>query len=129
LFNRLATVALDATRSKVISWVALTEADIYSGDSNYVFALQANSPPIALISAARFRSSFWKTAPDRARLQARLEKQLVSSFGQVIGVPRCSDPRCVRAYPSSLDEFDAKGSTYCEECRAQVEKVIGRKLP
>jgi predicted Zn-dependent protease len=129
LMERLASFRIESTEARVVAWIALTEADIFGDNTNYVFALQSPTPPLAVVSAARFRATFFGTTPDKVRLQARLGKQLASSFGLVLGIPRCSDPRCVRAYPASLDEFDAKGETYCAECREKIETRLGRKLP
>lgn len=116
---------------KALLWVGFTEADIFNDKTNFVFANSWMPPPMMMVSCARFKASFWGEgmAQDKARFLKRLEKQLLSSFGSSLGVPRCTDPRCVRAYPASLDELDAKGSAYCAECRAGIEKVLGRPLP
>lgn len=119
----------NATGPRVLLNLVLTEADIFQRDSNYVFAVYWSPPPSAVVSAARFKANFYGTTPNRARLQERIEKQLLTSIGHAARVTRCSDPRCVRAYPASLDEFDAKGSTYCADCQAGMERFLGRSLP
>jgi predicted Zn-dependent protease len=46
----------------------------------------------------------------------------------MLGVPRCIDPMCARAYPASLEEHDAKGDKLCEVCRAGFARALGHEL-
>src|SRR5258708_20087041 len=87
------------------------------------------TPPLAVVSYARFRASFSQAPEDRQRFSIRLQKQLLSSLGNALGLPKCADPRCVRAYPKSLEELDAKGADYCDVCREGVSRALGSPLP
>ncbi len=114
-----------------VTWMGITSMDIFSGKSNYVFAngRSSISEQWSLVSYARFQSSFWHQTPNRKRFETRLKKQLLSSFANAKGLPRCSNPSCVRAYPASLDDLDAKGEEYCPQCRKALEDMLGFKLP
>jgi predicted Zn-dependent protease len=99
-------------------WVlAVTPLDIYGEKTNFVFGMAYyGAGTTGLMSAARFTAHFYGDAEHRPRLIARLSKQALSSFGQILGVPRCTDPDCARAYPNSLDEHDAKSGELCAVC-------------
>ncbi len=109
--------------------VGLTRADLYEGDSNYVFGMALTGKRICVVSSARFRAEFNDEPPDRARLVARLHKQLLSSIGFALGVPRPTDPTSARSYPASLQEHDAKSGFMSPACITGFERALGEKLP
>ena len=110
-------------------FLAVTDLDLYAPGSNYLYGVALTGGPVGLISNYRFSAAFTKESPDRRRLQARLVKQALSSYGFMLGVPRCANPECARAYPNDLAEHDAKSDQLCPECRAGFERALGMKLP
>ena len=110
------------------AFIGVAAQDIYIEPHNFVFGA-VSSPPIALVSAARFTALATSETPRRQRLVARLLKQTLSSYSQMFGLARCSVPDCVRSYPNSVAELDAKGDTFCSDCRGRMEFALGRKLP
>ncbi len=109
--------------------LGVTPLDLFGGKSNYLFGVAATGRYLGLISLHRFRAEFNGEAPKRERLIERALKQAFSSIGHMLGVPRCNTPECVRAYPQSLVEHDQKPTALCPECRAGMEKALGKKLP
>ncbi|HUG12547.1 MAG TPA: archaemetzincin [Opitutaceae bacterium] len=98
-------------------FLAVTSVDLYAPDTNYLFGSAQIGGKSAIISAARFTADFNGDTPHRPRLIERLLKQALSSYGQMLGVPRCTNPECARAYPHSLAEHDAKSPDLCAQCR------------
>lgn len=109
--------------------VGITSADLYEGDSNYLFGIAGTGRRHCIVSCARFRADFFGEPPDRSRLVARLHKQLLSSIGFALGVPRPTDPTSARAYPASIAEHDAKSEYMSAACIKGFERALGRPLP
>jgi predicted Zn-dependent protease len=101
-----------------LAYIAVTDTDLFAGEANFLFG--GALPGYAVISSARFRAAFTGEPPDRRRLLDRLLKQAVSSANFTLGIPRCDDPDCARAYPRSLEEHDAKPAALCPVCARRL---------
>ena len=123
---RAAAEALHLEQAVVIG---ITEGDLYSEDSNYLFGMALTGARKGVVSYARYRADFNGEPPDRARLVTRMHKQLLCTTGFALNVPRPTDPTSARAYPASLAEHDAKSEYMSEACIAGFEKGLGVKLP
>ena len=106
-------------------FMGITSLDAFADRGNYVFGTAIYRDYLSVITYRRFKADFYGFTPDRKRLIERTFKQALSSFGFMIGVPRCSNPTCARAYPHNLPEHDAKSSDLCMECRAAFEFLLG----
>ena len=106
-------------------FLSITNLDIYSDGTNFVFGSARRSRGYAIMSYRRFTSDFNGDDPNRERLVDRTMKQALSSIGFLLGVPRCTDPTCARAYPNNLREHDAKGIRLCRACSAGFETALG----
>jgi predicted Zn-dependent protease len=97
---------------------------MFEEKTNFLFGYAYNKGPIAVISYRRFTADFNSDVPNRPRLIKRTAKQALSSIGFMLGVARCNDPTCPRAYPHSLAEHDAKSMNLCPACRAGFQKAL-----
>jgi predicted Zn-dependent protease len=104
-----------------IGYLCITDFDLYGWNSNFVFGNAMKG--MGVISYHRFTAAFNETAQNRPRLVQRTVKQAASSTFFVMGIPRCSTPMCIRAYPNSLDEHDAKQAAPCTGCKQQLEAL------
>jgi predicted Zn-dependent protease len=109
--------------------VGITSADLYANDSNYLFGVAHTGGRKCLVSCARFQADLYGDPPDRTRLVTRLHKQLLSSIGFSLDVPRPIDPTSARAYPASLGEHDAKSEYMSPACITGFERALGQPLP
>lgn len=108
-------------------YLAVTPVDLYANDSRYLFGLAAIGANCGVFSYHRFTSAIVADPPNRDRLKERALKQALSSVGLMFGLPRCTDPTCARAYPNSLNEFDAKQLKLCLQCQEGFAKRFGKK--
>lgn len=106
-------------------FIGVTRLDTFADQNNFIFGTAENNGRHAVISYHRFTAAFSGDSPSRKRLVERAFKQVLSSFGFMLGVPRCSTPTCARAYPHSLAEHDAKSKDLCPACRAGFEQAFG----
>ncbi len=109
--------------------LGITEADIYSQESNFVFGLALNGGRKGLVSYSRYRADFTEEPPHLSRLTQRMHKQMLSTVGNALGVARPTDPTSARAYPKDLAEHDAKSEFMSELCITGFENALRRKLP
>lgn len=109
-------------RPELKGYLGITEGDIFSDDFNFLFGWARKV--YGVMSYHRFTAKFNDEPPNRSRLRARTIKQAISSSFHIFGIPRCTTPTCVRAYPHSLTEHDQKGYELCSWCREQLNNYI-----
>jgi predicted Zn-dependent protease len=97
--------------------LGVTSNDIYENDYNFLFGWARKG--MGVISYARFLLG----NPTDEQFEKRTVMQALSSAGFVIGIPRCTNPTCARAYPNSLEEQDRKDDKLCNECRENLRKL------
>jgi predicted Zn-dependent protease len=119
----LLTAAVRLFEREKVRFVGVTNLDIYSEGSNFLFGLRIGN--YGVFSYRRFDAPFTGEAPDRQRLLDRATKQALASIGNVFGMQRCTNPRCARAYPNSLRDHDAKLPQLCDQCKAALRKLVG----
>jgi archaemetzincin len=99
--------------------LAVTDADCYGGDLNFVFGMADVGGRVAVVSLHRLRS-----ATTRQRFRQRVAKEIIHELGHGEGLRHCCDPKCVMHFSNSLSETDAKGSDLCWEC---LRRLKGRE--
>jgi predicted Zn-dependent protease len=112
-----------------VIWLGISSKDLFTGDSNYCFGAAAGPPMCGVNSCARFMADFNQEPPNAERLCERLLKQMLSSVGTLLRVPRPIDPTCPRSYPQSLAEHDAKTLNLCPDCRTVILSNTGKAVP
>lgn len=107
-------------------YVGVTEVDIYSGDSNYIFSsglVSPNSQGTILSYYMMLTAPGWDRYEPRKRLTERLAKELVPASLKALNIPRSTDPRCPYSYSASLDRLDAKTLSLSDEVKAALDKL------
>jgi len=110
------------TDPNVSGFLGITEADIYSGDNNFLFGW--GQPGFAVMSYCRFKADFNGEPQHRPRLVKRATKQAISGTFFILNIPRCDSPMCARAYPHSLAEHDLKEVQLCDWCNEQLTQQL-----
>ncbi len=114
--------ALRAFERPKVYFIGVANLDCFADQSNFIFGSAENSGPYGVITYRRFTSEFTRENPNRERLVDRTFKQVLSSFGFMLGLQRCSMPTCARAYPHSLEEHDAKSRDLCPDCQSGFDQ-------
>ena len=120
---------INTPSKKNVIFVGITNADLFSNDSNFVFGQAGYGVNHCIISALRFSAKFNQEVENQNRFIDRLYKQAMSSIGFTLRVPRPTDPRSARSYPNSLSQHDEKGTWLSLECIEGFEKALGHPLP
>lgn len=106
-------------------YLAVTGEDLFKGDFQFLFG--SALPGHAVMSVCRFASGFTGEDQNRPRLLKRALKQALSSANLMLGIARCTNPNCARAYPNSLEELDQKPDTLCPLCQGRLETFLRSK--
>ena len=104
--------------SSLKGYLAITNEDIFEGKSRFLFGWAM--PGYGVMSLRRFASAFNNQDQNRPRLVKRALKQALSSANFILGIPRCTNPDCARAYPSTLQELDQKPDALCPLCKERL---------
>ena len=92
-------------------YVGITEANIYSGDSNYIFSRgipRGNSPAWVLSYSVMLAETLQEEYESRQRLTERIAKELVPASLQQLGIPRPLDPNDPYSYANGVTRLDQK---------------------
>jgi predicted Zn-dependent protease len=110
-------------------YVGITEANIYSGDNNYVFSLHVAYPK-SQASILSYHMMLAKNLseeyPSRQRLTERIAKELVPASLKSLGIPRSTDPRCPYSYSDSVARLDQKTLNLSDTVKDALNKLKAR---
>ncbi len=106
-------------------YVGVTEANIFSGDTNYVFSLfQAHAGLGASILSYSMMMAKTLNEPyeSRRRLTERIAKELVPASLKALDIPRPADPSDPYSYASSVARLDQKGLVLSPPVKQALDK-------
>src|SRR5262249_7137405 len=91
-------------------YVAVTGANIYFGQTNYVFsAYTAGKSRGSLLSHAMMEAKAVNSpSPSRKRLTERLAKEMVPASLKSLDIPRAADPSDPYSYSDGVERLDQK---------------------
>jgi len=117
------------SRDERTMYVGITQANIYSGDNNYIFS----QGRIGGESKASIQSYYMMLAntlgeeyQSRQRLTERIAKELVPSSLKQLGIPRSVDPTCPYSYSSGVSRLDQKTMNLSDAVKDALERLAGR---
>ena len=105
--------------------VGITELDIYSGETNFVFSLFGGlkDSPVSILSYAKMRAKLTGENQSRKRLTERAAKELVPASLKRLGIPRSMDPSCPYSYSSGLQRLEEKTMNLSEPVKKEIERI------
>ncbi len=105
--------------------VGITELDIYSGETNFVFSVYGGlkDSPVSILSYAKMRAKLTGENQYRKRLTERAAKELVPASLKKLGIPRSIDPSCPYSYSSGLQRLKEKTLNLSEPVKKEIEKI------
>jgi archaemetzincin len=98
--------------------LAVTEADITSGDMSFLFGLANQPGSVAVMSLRHLRPR--EATGHEALLRDRATKIGIHELGHTFGFGHCRDPRCVMSYSNTAAGVDETGTSLCTRCASRL---------
>lgn len=108
--------------------VGVTEADIFSGENNFLFSGAGAKDGLgaAILSYARMKSgALNEPFQSRTHVAERLAKELVPASLKQLDIPRPTDPTDPYSYSSGTDRLAQKTLTLSSSTREALDKLRG----
>ncbi|NLD36944.1 MAG: hypothetical protein GX654_08750 [Desulfatiglans sp.] len=105
--------------------VGITELDIYSGETNFVFSLYGGhkDSPVSILSYAKMRAKLTGENQSRRRLVERAAKELVPASLKKLNIQRSIDPSCPYSYSGGLQRLDEKTLNLSDTVKEEIERI------
>ncbi len=105
--------------------VGITELDIYSGETNFVFSLYGGhkDSPVSILSYAKMRAKLTGENQSRRRLVERAAKELVPASLKKLNIQRSIDPSCPYSYSGGLQRLDEKTLNLSDTVKDEIERI------
>lgn len=107
-------------------FVGVTQADIFTGDTNYLFSQGGgkNGVGASILSYARMEAAALGQAYEsRKQLAERLAKELVPASLKLLDIPRPTDPTDPYSYSSGTDRFQQKTMKLSAPTREALDRL------
>jgi predicted Zn-dependent protease len=107
-------------------YVGITEADIYSGDNNFVFSVAkiTDKYHASILSYHMMLGATLNAEYDsRQRLTDRIAKELVPASLKQLNIPRSTDPTCPYSYANGVERLDQKTLKLSDQVKEALAKL------
>jgi len=98
------------------AFIFVTDADLYTANSDAVFSALMSSRGLAVTSVRRLREAFYRRKADPVKQRTRLVKELMRMVGRLRGAPACPTPQCALAASKMFADLDLKEERFCRPC-------------
>jgi predicted Zn-dependent protease len=97
-------------------YVFLTDVDLFTANSDGVFAALISGKKVAIVSIRRLREAHYRRKADPIRQRTRVVKELARMAARLQGAAECKSADCVLAPSKSIPDLDAKTEMFCRNC-------------
>lgn len=106
--------------------LALTEADLYADNLNFIFGEAEAGGEVAVVSLHRLHPEFYGAPPDPDLFARRALVECVHELGHTFGLAHCPRPECVMYFSNRIEDTDRKGPGFCEVHARQLQAALQR---
>lgn len=104
--------------------LGIVDVDLFVPGLNFVFGQADPQSCAAIISLTRLRPSFYGGKENSQLFARRVLTEAVHELGHTLGLPHCSNRRCVMYFSNSLMDTDIKGYKFCPQCQAKLKNRL-----
>ena len=80
---------------------------------------------LLFFSTYRFQDEIYGLPPNQEKLENRILKEAIHELGHTFGLRHCLHFDCVMHSSTYIEEFDFKTENLCENCKSELETLIG----
>lgn len=102
------------------AFVFVTDVDLFTAQTDGVFAALVSAKKLAVVSVRRLREAFYRRKADPNKQRARLVKEITRMGVRLMGLPQCADPKCILAASRMLLDLDLKEEKFCRGCSTRM---------
>lgn len=105
--------------------IFITREDLFAGDLNFIFGLAQGRR--CIVATARLDPRFYgETDMEKAKklFSERVVKEAIHELGHTLGLPHCTDSKCVMSFSNSIEDVDLKGMHFCSKCNELKSQLI-----
>lgn len=97
--------------------LALTPADLFMNERNYLFGLAEFEGSAGVVSFNRLTKGLNEAeTTDTETARSRLRKEIIHEVGHLFGYRHCSNDRCVMGFSTDVAQIDQKFERFCRGC-------------
>jgi archaemetzincin len=115
---------LEARHVDAAKVLGLTDADLFIPILTFVFGEAQLGGRAAVVSTARLTPG--SGARGERLLAERLRKEALHELGHAYGLVHCGSRGCVMGRSPGVAEIDAKGFSFCTDCRLLYDEAARR---
>jgi len=101
---------------KTDGYIFVTDVDLFTANTDGVFAALISKAGLAVSSVRRLRESFYRRSVDLNKQRTRLVKEMARMAARLRGAKECSQPSCVLSASKHLADLDIKEEKLCRDC-------------
>ncbi|NIM02208.1 MAG: hypothetical protein GTN89_14910 [Acidobacteria bacterium] len=101
---------------KTDGYIFVSDVDLFTANTDGVFAALISKAGLAVTSVRRLRESFYRRSADLNKQRSRLVKEMARMGARLRGAKECSQPACVLAASKHLADLDLKEEKFCRDC-------------
>ncbi len=101
---------------KTDGYIFVTDVDLFTANTDGVFAALISKAGLAVSSVRRLRESFYRRSADLNKQRSRLVKEMARMGARLRGAKECAQPACLLAASKHLADLDLKEEKFCRDC-------------
>jgi predicted Zn-dependent protease len=106
--------------------LGVVDADMFAGEKSFVFGLNQPDRGIGVIALSRLREEFYKKPANSELFQRRAVTESIAQVGRSLGMPVCSNKKCVFSAATGLWRLDEKDQIPDPACQEKLEGLHTR---
>lgn len=104
--------------------LAITDADLFIPQLNFVFGEAAIDGTVSIISLHRLHPEFYGEPTDKELFFERAIKEAIHELGHTFGLRHCLNPDCVMFFSNNIHDTDRKSTYLCGRCAEELQAKL-----
>ena len=107
--------------------LAVTEEDLFTPNTDYVFSSSDGLAGVAIVSAQRLKPEFYGLPQSDEVVRMRAMKRAVHEIGHLLTLDNCDENSCLMYSSKTISDLDYQSDKFCHGCK--LELTLPVKVP